>query len=63
MVHTEFRVVLEVLATFAALVGIAVAIHGMLFDEDEVTLSGAAAIAVGIAASAFLLNLWPRDRE
>lgn len=62
MVHREFRVVLAVLATFVSLVGIAVAIHGMLFEQDEVTLYGASATVIGMAASAFLLNLWPRDR-
>jgi NhaP-type Na+/H+ or K+/H+ antiporter len=63
MVHTEFRVVLAVLATFASVVGIAIVIHGMLFDESDVTLSGAAAIAASVVASAVLLNLWPRDHS
>ena len=61
--HTEVGVVLAVLATFIAVIGIAVVIHGMLFDENGVTLSGAATIALGVIASAAFLNLWPGNRS
>ncbi|MGF6529343.1 MULTISPECIES: DUF2964 family protein [Paraburkholderia] len=61
--HTEVGVVLALLATFIAVIGIAVVIHGMLFDENGVTLSGAATVALGVIASAAFLNLWPRDHS
>jgi hypothetical protein len=61
--HTEVGVVLAVLATFIAVIGIAIVIHGMLFDENQVTLSGAATVAIGVIASAAFLNLGPRDHS
>lgn len=62
MVHTELRVVIAAFATFVALAGIAVSIHGLLFDEDQVTLSGVVAIGLGLLAAVALLNVWPRDK-
>jgi hypothetical protein len=61
MVRTELRIVLAVMATFITLAGIAVAIHGLLFDQDEAMFYGTVAIGVGVAGCAVLLNLRPKD--
>ncbi|KVE32471.1 DUF2964 domain-containing protein [Burkholderia sp. TSV86] len=63
MVRTELRVVLAAIATFVALAGIAVAIHGMLFNQDSALHYGAAAIALGVTACAVVLNVWPKDEK
>lgn len=68
-VHTEHRepteigVVLAVISTFVILAGIAIAIHGMLLDENPVTLSGAATVIVGVIASVAFLSLWPEHHS
>ncbi|KDB08305.1 Protein of unknown function DUF2964 [Burkholderia sp. lig30] len=61
MVRTELRVVLAAIATFVMLGGIAVSIHGLLFDLDDAVRYGAAAIALGITTCAVSLNVWPKD--
>ncbi len=61
MVRMELRIVLAVIATFVALAGIAVAIHGLLFDQGTRVLYGAIAIVIGVFGSAVLLNVWPKD--
>nr|WP_241021186.1 DUF2964 domain-containing protein [Burkholderia sp. Ac-20344] len=61
MVRTELRVVLAAIATFIMLGGIAVAIHGLLFDLTDAVRYGAAAIAVGATTAAVALNVWPND--
>nr|WP_231127721.1 DUF2964 domain-containing protein [Burkholderia cepacia] len=61
MVRTELRVVLAAIATFIMLGGIAVAIHGLLFDLTDAVRYGAAAIAVGATTAAIALNVWPND--
>nr|WP_254609435.1 DUF2964 domain-containing protein [Burkholderia lata] len=61
MVRTELRVVLAAIATFIMLGGIAVAIHGLLFDLTDAVRYGAAAIAVGATTAAIALNVWPTD--
>lgn len=61
MVRTELRVVLATIATFIMLGGIAVAIHGLLFDLNDAVRYGAAAIAVGVTTAAIALNVWPTD--
>ncbi|WP_323120044.1 DUF2964 domain-containing protein [Burkholderia alba] len=62
MVRTELRVVLAVIATFVALAGIAVAIHGMLFDQGTALHYGTAAIAIGVTTCVVALNVWPKDQ-
>jgi len=62
MVRLEFRVILAAIATFVALAGIAVSIHGLLYDEDQVMWSGVAAIAAGIAGCVVMLNPLPHRR-
>ncbi|QCP53386.1 DUF2964 family protein [Trinickia violacea] len=63
MVRTEFRIVLAVIAAFVAIAGIAVAIHGMLFDQGNSLLYGSIAIGVGVFGCALLLNVWPKDMK
>ncbi|WP_319005966.1 DUF2964 family protein, partial [Burkholderia pseudomallei] len=53
--------VLAAIATFIMLGGIAVAIHGLLFDLTDAVQWGAAAIAVGATTAAIALNIWPTD--
>ncbi len=61
MVRTELRIVLAAIATFIMLGGIAVAIHGLLFDIEDALRYGAAAIALGVTTAAVTLNVWPKD--
>ncbi|AOJ96542.1 DUF2964 domain-containing protein [Burkholderia multivorans] len=61
MVRTELRVVLAAIATFIMLGGIAVAIHGLLFDVADAVRYGAAAITIGVTTAAIALNVWPTD--
>jgi hypothetical protein len=61
MVRAELRIVLALIATFVMLAGIAVAIHGLLFDQDMAMLYGTLAIGVGVAGCVVLLSLWPKD--
>ncbi|WP_207005199.1 DUF2964 family protein [Trinickia mobilis] len=63
MVRTELRIVLAVIAAFVAIAGIAVAIHGMLFEQDNSMLYGSIAIGIGIVGCAVLLNVWPKDTK
>jgi hypothetical protein len=56
MVRLEARIVLAAIATFVALGGIAVSIHGLLYDEDQVMWSGVVAIGLGIAGMVVMLN-------
>ncbi|TDN63918.1 DUF2964 family protein [Paraburkholderia sp. BL10I2N1] len=56
MVRLEPRIILAAIATFVALGGIAVSIHGLLYDEDQVMWSGVVAIGLGIAAMVVMLN-------
>jgi hypothetical protein len=63
MIRTELRVVVAAIATFVMLAGIAMAIHGLLFDRTGALYSGAAAITVGVMTCAVALNVWPKDRS
>jgi hypothetical protein len=63
MVQTELRIVLAVIAAFVSIAGIAVAIHGMLFDRSNSLLYGSIAIGVGVFGCALLLNVWPKDMK
>ncbi|HEY3599244.1 MAG TPA: DUF2964 domain-containing protein [Paraburkholderia sp.] len=63
MVRMELRVVLATIATFVALAGIALAIHGVLYDRDEVMWTGVVSIALGMLGCVSMLTLWPRDKE
>ncbi|EDO90768.1 conserved hypothetical protein [Burkholderia pseudomallei Pasteur 52237] len=54
---------LAAIATFVMLAGIAVAIHGSLFDQDAALRYGAAAIALGVTTCAIALNVWPKDEK
>jgi hypothetical protein len=56
MVRLEVRIVLAAIATFVALAGIAVSIHGLLYDNDQVMWSGVVAIGPGIAGMVVMLN-------
>ena len=61
MVRAEWRIALAALATFAALAGAAVCIHGLLFDQTRAIWSGIGIIAAAVVALVVMLNLWPND--
>lgn len=61
MVRDELRIVVAALATFAALIGVAVSIHGLLYYENDVVLSGMIAAGVGIVAFVWMLTIHPKD--
>lgn len=56
MVRLEWRIVVAAIATFVALGGIALAIHGLLYDKDNVMWSGLAAMGIGIFGLVVMLN-------
>jgi hypothetical protein len=61
MVRTELRIVLATLATFAVLAGVAVCIHGLLFDQMRAIWSGVVVIVAAVATLVVMLNLCPKD--
>jgi Zn-dependent membrane protease YugP len=61
MVRVEWRIAPAALATFAALAGAAVCIHGLLFDQTRVIWLGIGIIAAAVVALVVMLNLWPND--
>ncbi|WP_028228161.1 DUF2964 family protein [Paraburkholderia ferrariae] len=63
MVQSELRIVVATLATFVALFGVTLVIHGLLFDLDKLVLYGVATIAGGIVAFVVMLTLHPKDVE
>lgn len=63
MVQGELRIVVAVLSTFVALIGLAYAIDGLLFDRNNVVVSGMAVVAVGIVAFVVMLTVHPKDLE
>jgi len=63
MVRDEVRIVVAGLATFVALAGVAVAIHGLLYYENDVVLSGVIAMGVGMLACVVMLTVHPKDVE
>ncbi|HEY1611957.1 MAG TPA: DUF2964 family protein [Paraburkholderia sp.] len=63
MVRDELRIVVAAFAIFAALVGLAVSIHGLLYYDNNIVLSGMIATGVGIAAFVLMLTVHPKDVE
>ncbi|WP_027817003.1 DUF2964 family protein [Paraburkholderia bannensis] len=63
MVQGELRILLAVIAVFAVLAGLALAIHGLLFDVQTYVDYGMAIVAGGIAAFVAMLTVHPRDVE
>jgi hypothetical protein len=63
MIRREFRIVAATLAVLVSLVGIFVALDGLVFDSQTVFRYGAAALLVGIACFVLLLNPGPRDHD
>ncbi|WP_144158157.1 DUF2964 family protein [Paraburkholderia sp. BCC1885] len=56
MLHTEYRIILAAIAVFASLAGMGAAVHGLLFDEYNVTRYGVAVIVASVACFVMLLN-------
>ncbi|MFX1674199.1 DUF2964 family protein [Paraburkholderia sp. A2WS-5] len=63
MVQGELRILVAALAVFVALAGLAVAIHGLLFDESRVVLYGMTIVSCGIVAFVAMLTVHPKDIE
>jgi hypothetical protein len=61
MVQGELRILVAALAVFAALAGLALAIHGLLFDLQKYVDYGMAIVAGGIAAFVAMLTVHPKD--
>jgi uncharacterized membrane protein HdeD (DUF308 family) len=61
MIRAETRIILALLAVFAALAGIGVFIHGLLSDSAGFVRYGAAALIAGVASFVLLLNPTARD--
>ncbi len=61
MVHGELRIVGATLATFAALFGVALVLHGLFFDLSNVVLYGAATIGASVVAFVVMLTPYPTD--
>lgn len=61
MVHGKLRIILAAIAVFAALVGLGMTIHGLVFDADKPFRYGMSALVAGVAAFAVLLNPTPKD--
>jgi len=56
MARTEFRITLASIVVFVCLTAIALAIHGLLFDEYKVTRYSLAAIVATVACCVMLLQ-------
>lgn len=63
MVQSELRILVATLATFVALFGVALVVHGLFFDADNLVLYGVATIGAGIVAFVVMLTLHPKDVE
>ncbi len=63
MVQGELRILVAALAVFAVLAGLALAIHGLLFDLGVYVDYGMAIVAAGIAAFVAMLTVHPKDVE
>jgi hypothetical protein len=63
MVQGELRILVAVLAVFATLAGLALAIHGLLFDVHNDVNYGMAIVAGGVVAFVAMLTVHPKDIE
>lgn len=63
MVQSELRILVATLATFVALFGVALVVHGLFFDANNLVWYGVTTIAAGITAFVVMLTLHPKDLE
>lgn len=63
MVRAEYRIVVAVVAVFASLAGLSLAIDGLLFDNSGFVRYGFAAMVAGVAAFVLLLNPGATDKD
>lgn len=63
MVHSELRILGATVATFVALFGVALVLHGLFFDLSNVVLYGVATIGASVVAFVVMLTLHPHDVE
>jgi len=63
MVQSELRIVVATLATFVALFGMALVIHGLFFERNDFVLYGVATMGGSIVAFVVMLTLHPKDIE
>jgi Na+/melibiose symporter-like transporter len=56
MERSEYRIIFSTIAVFFSIAGMAAVIHGMLFDESNVTRYGVTVIVLGVISFALLLN-------
>jgi hypothetical protein len=63
MIRRQSRIVAATLAVVVALIGIFVALDGLVFDSRIVFRYGAATLLIGIACFVLLLNPGPHDHD
>lgn len=62
MIRAERRIVFAAIAVFVALAGMAMVIHGVLFDTRNATLYGGVLLVLGVAVLALMLTPRPTDK-
>ena len=63
MIRSEVRIVCAVIAVFAALIGLFLALDGLVFDAWLRFRYGAATLIAGVACFVLLLNPGPRGHD
>jgi inner membrane protein involved in colicin E2 resistance len=63
MIRTERRIVFAAIAVFVTLAGMAVVIHGLLYDYSKAMLYGGVLLVLGVAVLALTLSPRPTDRS
>lgn len=63
MVRAERRIVFAAIAVFVALAGMAMVIHGVLFDIRNATVYGGFMLVIGVAVLALMLTPRPSDKS
>ncbi|WP_028214111.1 DUF2964 family protein [Paraburkholderia mimosarum] len=61
MIRSGLRIVFAAIAVFAALIGLYLVLDGLVFDVWAKFRYGAAALIIGVAGFALLLNPGPDD--
>jgi hypothetical protein len=62
MIRAERRIVFAAIAVFVSLGGMAMVIHGVLFDTRNATVYGGVLLVIGVAVLALMLTPRPRDK-
>jgi heme A synthase len=63
MIRAERRIVIAAIAVFVALAGMAMVIHGVLYDTRNDTVYGGVLLVIGVAVLALMLTPRPSDKS